>query len=71
MFANEGVRLVCEGSDSLDDLQLLVEEGVSVKACGTCLDFLGLAEEIRVGDVGAMPAAVEALMGDPGVLTIA
>ena len=71
MFANEGVRLLCEGSESLDDLKLLVEAGVPVKACGTCLDFLGLTESVRVGDVGAMPTAVEALMGDPAVLTIA
>ena len=71
MFANEGVRLVCKGSDSLDDLQLLTEAGVAVKACGTCLDFLGLNEDVRVGEIGAMPAAVEALMGDPAVLTIA
>jgi selenium metabolism protein YedF len=71
MFANDGVRLVCTGSDSLDDLRLLVESGVAVKACGTCLDFLGLSESVEVGDVGTMPAAVEALMGDPSVLTIA
>ena len=70
MLANEGVCLACEGSDSLGDLELLVEAGVPVKACGTCLEFLGKAEELRVGVVGAMPDAVEALMGDSAVLTI-
>jgi selenium metabolism protein YedF len=71
MLMNEGVRLACEGSSSLDDLALLAEKGVAVKACGTCLDFLGLTEKLAVGDVGAMPASVAALLGDDEVLTIA
>ena len=70
MFMNEGVRLACNGSASLDDLKLLAENGVAVKACGTCLDFLGLKDELAVGEVGAMPASVEALIADD-VLTIA
>ena len=70
MFMNEGVRLACNGSASLDDLKLLAENGVAVKACGTCLDFLGLKDELAVGEVGAMPASVEALVADD-VLTIA
>lgn len=71
MFMNEGVRLVCEGSDSLDDLLLLAEKGVAVKACGTCLDFLGLKDKVAVGDVGAMPDSVAALLGADDVVTIA
>jgi selenium metabolism protein YedF len=70
MLMNEGVRLACNGSASLDDLALLAENGVPIKACGTCLDFLGLADELAVGEVGTMPASVEALLGDD-VLTIA
>ena len=71
MLMNEGVRLACEGSDSLDDLRLLVEEGVSVKACGTCLDFLGLTSSLAVGEVGTMPTAVEGLLGEDQIVTIA
>lgn len=70
MLMNEGVRLACEGSESLDDLRLLTENGVPIKACGTCLDFLGLADKLAVGEVGTMTASVEALLGDD-VLTIA
>ena len=70
MLMNEGVRLACNGSASLDDLTLLAENGVAIKACGTCLDFLGLKDELVVGEVGAMPASVEALIADD-VLTIA
>lgn len=70
MFMNAGVRLVCKGSDSLEDLRLCVANGVAVKACGTCLDYLGLMDSIRVGEAGAMPDSVAALLGSDDVVTI-
>ena len=70
VLMNEGVRLACTGSSSLDDLRLLEQNGVGVKACGTCLDFLGLKDELAVGTVGTMPDSVAALLADD-VLTIA
>jgi selenium metabolism protein YedF len=70
VFMNEGVRLACEGSDSLDDLRLLAENGVAVKACGTCLDFLSLMDALAVGEVGTMPASVEALLGPDDIVTV-
>jgi len=71
MFLNGGVRLCCEGSDSLDDLRFLAEDGVTIKACGTCLDFLGIKDSLAVGEVGAMPDTVAALMGADDVVTVA
>ena len=70
MLMNDGVRLACNGSSSLDDLRILAESGVPVKACGTCLDYLGLKDELAVGEVGAMPDSVKALITDD-VLTVA
>jgi len=71
LFANFGVRLACAGSDSLDDLRLMVEHGVVVKSCGTCLDFLGLKDALAVGEVGDMAGLVGALAGDGGTVTVA
>jgi selenium metabolism protein YedF len=71
MLMNEGVRLACTGSTSLDDLAILAENGVAIKVCGTCLDFLGVKDDVAVGEVGAMPDSVAALIADPDVLTIA
>lgn len=71
MFMNSAVRLVCEGSDSLDDIRILAENGVAVKACGTCLDFLKLTDKLAVGEVGTMVGAVESLLSADDVLTIA
>ena len=71
ILMNEGVRLACEGSGSLDDLRLMVEEGIAVKACGTCLDYLKLMDSLAVGEVGTMPGSVEALLGEDDIVTIA
>ncbi len=49
IFYNAGVRLCCEGSPLLDDLQALEESGVEIIACGTCLNFFGLAPRLAVG----------------------
>jgi len=71
MLMNEGVRLACNGSTSLDDLAILAANGVAIKVCGTCLDFLGLKDDLAVGEVGTMPDGVAALIAEPDVLTIA
>jgi selenium metabolism protein YedF len=71
MLMNEGVRLACEGSDSVDDLALLAGGGVAITACGTCLDYLGLTDSLAVGEIGTMPAGVDALLGDDSIVTIA
>ena len=71
MLANEGVRLACKGSPVLEDLHMLADAGVPVMACGTCLEHLGLEDDLVVGAVGTMPAAVESLLADGAVLTVA
>lgn len=71
MLMNEGVRLACEGSEVVDDLRLLAENGVAIRACGTCLDFLGLTAKLAVGEVSTMPASVAAMLGGDEIVTIA
>jgi selenium metabolism protein YedF len=51
---NSGVTLCCEGSPLLDDLTRLVEAGVELLACGTCLNFLGLTHKLVAGRVTDM-----------------
>jgi selenium metabolism protein YedF len=54
LFYSTGVHLCCEGSTLLDDLHALVDDGVEILACGTCLNFFGRAAELRVGRVTDM-----------------
>jgi selenium metabolism protein YedF len=70
MFMNGGVRLACAGSQVLDDLKLMEEQGVVVRVCGTCLDFLGLKEKLAVGEIGDMKASAARLAVGPAVVTV-
>jgi len=54
LFYNDGVKLCCEGSYLLDDLRSLEAAGVEIIACGTCLNFFELSEQLRVGRVTDM-----------------
>lgn len=59
LMYNGGVKLACEGSNSIDDLKMLEGEGVNILCCGTCLDFYGLKEKQLVGGVTNMYDIVE------------
>lgn len=61
VFYNSGANLTCEGSASLEDLHSLLERGVQIVTCGTCLDFYDLKEQLRVGEVSNMYEIVEIL----------
>lgn len=54
IFINSGVRLTSEGSEVLEDLRSLSEKGVEILSCGTCLDFYGLKEKLKVGVISNM-----------------
>ncbi len=60
-FYTDGVKLVCEGSPVLAELQALEDLGVHLVICQTCLDSLGLAEQVRIGIVGGMTDIITAL----------
>lgn len=49
IFYNAGVKLCCEDSALLDDIRALEKAGVEIIACGTCLNFFGLAPQLAVG----------------------
>ena len=51
--------ITCEGSASLEDLKNLEAMGVEILTCGTCLNFYGLTEKLKVGEVTNMYSIVE------------
>ena len=59
LFYNEGVKLAIEGAESLQDLKSLEERGVEILSCGTCLNFYGITEKLRVGSVTNMYTILE------------
>lgn len=63
LLYNGGVKLAVPGSDSLQDLQELERQGVEILACGTCLNYYGLTEQLAVGSVTNMYQIVEKMSG--------
>ena len=60
---NGGVKLTCEGSESLEDLKYMAARGVEIMSCGTCLNFYDLKEKLAVGEVTNMYVIVEKMSG--------
>ena len=54
VFLNGGVKFTVEGSPVLDELRGLLDSGVSILVCGTCLTHFGLIEKKQVGETTNM-----------------
>ena len=70
VFFNSGVKLTTEGSPCLDDLEKLQENGVEILSCGTCLDYYGLKEKLKVGEISNMYTIYETLFNAGKVINI-
>jgi selenium metabolism protein YedF len=70
VFYNTGVKLVCNGSEVLDSLELLAQAGVDLPACGTCLAHFELTDKLRVGRRSNMQEIVDLLMKSERVITL-
>ncbi len=62
LLYNSGIKLALEGMDTVATLQQLVKDGVKVIACGTCLDYYEVKEQLAVGTVGNMFVIAEAMI---------
>jgi selenium metabolism protein YedF len=62
IFINSGVRLTTEGSEVLESLKALSRKGVEILSCGTCLDFYGLKEKLKVGVISNMYDIAQSLL---------
>lgn len=69
-FYTEGVKLVCEGSSVIDQLNDLEAKGVRLLICNTCLNYFNLTNNVRVGIVGGMGDILEAQMKAEKVITL-
>lgn len=67
---NSGVYLTCEGSEVLDDLQEMANEGVEIISCGTCLDYYNIKDKLKVGDIGNMYSIYEKMKNANNTINI-
>ena len=70
LFMNSGVLLTSESSPVLAHLASLVQSGVEILSCGTCLDYLGVKEKLAVGGVTNMYNIVETMSAAAKVITL-
>ena len=54
LFMNAGVKLPTLDEQVAEHLKTLSAVGVEILVCGTCLNFYGLTEQLRVGTVSNM-----------------
>lgn len=70
IFYNSGVKLACEGSEALDDLKHMEEQGVEILSCGLCLDFYGIQDKLEVGQITNMYNIYEKMRNSNNTITI-
>lgn len=69
VFFNDGAKVTCEGSPSIDDLRELEARGCEILTCGTCLDFHGLKDKLAVGGITNLYAISQILLSG-GVVSL-
>jgi selenium metabolism protein YedF len=70
IFINSGVKLVAKGSEVIDDLHALKDQGIEILACGTCLGYYNLKEAVEVGQVSNMYDITSALLQAGKIIAI-
>ena len=70
LFMNAGVKLPTEDEQVIEHLKTLVEKGVEVQVCGTCLNFYGLSDKLAVGAVSNMYDIVSQMQAAAKVITV-
>ena len=56
--------MVTNDSVHLDNIKKLADAGVEIAACGICLDYYGLKEQVGVGSITNMYAITDAIVGE-------
>ncbi|MBP2628527.1 MAG: selenium metabolism protein YedF [Firmicutes bacterium] len=70
LFMNSGVLLTIEDSPVLPHLDKLVQDGVEILSCGTCLDYFEAKDKLAVGGVTNMYTIVETMSASAKVITL-
>jgi selenium metabolism protein YedF len=61
IFINAGVKLTTIDDEAVEAVSMLQDRGVEVLSCGTCLQYFGLEDKLRVGKVTNMYEVIESM----------
>ncbi len=70
VFYNSGIKVLCEDSELLAIFKEIEAKGVKMIVCGTCLDYFGLTNKLKVGMRGTMIDIINLQEEADKVLTI-
>jgi selenium metabolism protein YedF len=62
VFMNNGVKLAVTDSPVVEDLKELVDSGVEILVCGTCLNYFGLTDSMAVGEISNAYTIAETML---------
>ena len=63
-FINSAVKMVTNDSVHLDSLKQLAEFGVEIAACGICLDYYNVKDQVGVGSITNLYAITDSIVGE-------
>ena len=67
ILMNNGVKLATINEETVATLNKLVDDGLGLKVCGTCLEYLNLNEELKVGQISNMYEILELITSNSTV----
>ena len=70
LFVNSAIKLTTENEATVENLKLLQDAGVEILSCGTCLDYYGLKDSLKVGTVTNMYTIVETMNNSSKTISI-
>lgn len=70
LFLNGGVLLTTGDAETITDLKKLEDMGVEILSCGTCLDYYGLQDELKVGQIANMYLIANAMNEANNTITL-
>lgn len=71
IFMNSGVKLpTSEDAQTVDSIKALAAKGCQIVACGTCLDYYGLKDNLKVGKISNMYEIIEKMQLSAKVITL-
>lgn len=71
LFMNSGVKLPAgEEQQVMDSLKELMDKGCEILVCGTCLNYYGLTEQLKIGTVSNMYDILEKMQQAAKVITL-
>ncbi len=70
IFINGGVNLTTINESTVEHIKNLENAGVEILSCGTCLDYYGIKDQLKVGSISNMYSIVETMKSASKVITI-